>query len=132
MGIKVHLKLLFLFVFLSIVNIYAEKTRPEKIYSIRKAMYPAEWYIEQAKLWQREIDKNPKDSEAWLNYYRATRYAILFSPEKKRGDGKTCSKIVQDMEKQIETIEKRNIGQTAKEDSLFNKFISQYSEQAII
>lgn len=101
MEIKVHLKLLSLVVFSFIVNIYAEESTPEKIYSIRKAMYPAEWYIEQSKVWQQEVEKNPKNSEAWLNYYRATRYATQFSPKEERGDRDICDKIVQDMEKHI-------------------------------
>lgn len=37
-----------------------------------------------------------------------------------------------DILEQIEIIEKRNIGRTAKEDSLLNKFIVQYNEQEII
>jgi hypothetical protein len=52
-------------------------------------------------VWQQEVEKNPKNSEAWLNYYRATRYATQFSPKEERGDRDIRDKIVQDMEKHI-------------------------------
>ncbi len=32
------------------------------------------FYTEQAKLWKSEIDKNPKNANAWQNYYKAIRY----------------------------------------------------------
>jgi hypothetical protein len=35
---------------------------------------PHDWYAEQIKLWKGEIDRNPVDANAWLNYYKATRY----------------------------------------------------------
>ena len=34
----------------------------------------AEWYRVQERLWRAEVEKNPKNEEAWNNYYRAARY----------------------------------------------------------
>lgn len=32
------------------------------------------WYTEQKEAWKALTEKNPKDEEAWLNYYNAARY----------------------------------------------------------
>jgi len=52
-----------------------EPQKPEKVYSIIYIQKPNDWYIKQAELWKKKIDKNPKDNEAWHNYYNAVRYA---------------------------------------------------------
>jgi hypothetical protein len=52
--------------------------KPEKIHFIRKVgIKPHEWYVRQAALWKKEIDKNPKHAEAWQNYYLATEYSYF-------------------------------------------------------
>ena len=57
--------------------IFAQKAEP--IESIITNSHEAEWYAEQAKLWQAIVDANPKDQNAWRNLFRATYYHELFS-----------------------------------------------------
>ncbi|MGV3613119.1 MAG: hypothetical protein ACO1N0_19315 [Fluviicola sp.] len=47
--------------------------KPETVYSIAKEEKALSWYEMQSKLWKAEIDKNNKNGEAWINYYRANR-----------------------------------------------------------
>lgn len=51
--------------------------KPEKIYSITKVIKTRSYYLEQADLWKKEIDKKGKSVNAWLNYYTATRMANI-------------------------------------------------------
>jgi len=77
-----------------------EKARPEKVYRIVYEIKPNQWYIEQAELWKKEIEKNPKDPEAWYNYYNANRYAHFeeINTEDKRAK---LDRIIEDMGKAI-------------------------------
>jgi hypothetical protein len=50
---------------------------PQPIQPISKVAYSQEYYREQAQLWQFETTKNSLNPDAWLNYYRAARYANL-------------------------------------------------------
>lgn len=56
-------------------------------------MMSGEWYITQVNLWQKELDKNPKNPEAWFNFYRANKYANSFRPGKEIDMGKIISDI---------------------------------------
>ena len=38
--------------------------QPEPVLGIAKQQKPTEWYIQQAKLWKQEIDKNKSEQEA--------------------------------------------------------------------
>ena len=74
------------------------QSKPEKVYRIVYEMKPNEWYAEQAKLWKKEIDRNPKNAEAWYNYYLATEIYHLgqhTSPEK------DLKEILNDMRKHV-------------------------------
>jgi hypothetical protein len=51
--------------------------KPEKIYSIAKVFKPHEYFVQQAELWWKEIEKNKSNENAWYNYYRANRYCML-------------------------------------------------------
>lgn len=71
-----------LFVCLSFgITMHAQTTKPEKIYPITREMHDVAWYTSQSAAWEAEVKKNPKNADAWFNYYRSTRYKILF------GDG---------------------------------------------
>jgi hypothetical protein len=48
---------------------------PEQVYSIAKVYKPHEWYLKQAELWWKEIQKNKKNENAWYNYFIANRMA---------------------------------------------------------
>ena len=47
--------------------------QPEPVLGIAKQQKPTEWYIQQAKLWKQEIDKNNSNAKAWMYYYQANR-----------------------------------------------------------
>jgi hypothetical protein len=46
---------------------------PEQVYSIAKVYKPHEWYLKQAELWWKEIQKDKKNETAWYNYFLANR-----------------------------------------------------------
>ena len=52
---------------------------PIKIEPITKIAYDHSFYAEQTEIWKQETEKNNINSEAWLNYYRAARYANMFA-----------------------------------------------------
>jgi hypothetical protein len=84
----------------------SKATKPEKVYRIVYVQKPNEWYIEQAELWKREIEKNPKNPEAWYNYYNANRYASYTETIDTEEKQARLKKIIEDMEKAIpETYE---------------------------
>lgn len=60
---------------------------PEKVYSITIIQKELEWYKEQMELWKKEVEANPTNGEAWLNYFKAGRYARngdpTFSPQER-------------------------------------------------
>ncbi|HQQ94675.1 MAG TPA: hypothetical protein PLQ93_08985 [Bacteroidia bacterium] len=81
--------------------------RPETIYGKNKVLKPNAYYLQQADLWKLETEKDPKNANAWLNYYRASRNAYVQgedddSPETK-GQKRfmRLNHIVEDMEKQV-------------------------------
>ena len=49
--------------------------QPETVYSYTRSQMPPEWYREQRELWGDHVRANPTDAAAWMNYYKATRYA---------------------------------------------------------
>ena len=52
--------------------------KPEKIVTFVKTEHSTDWYAKQAKLWEAEVKKDPNNDDAWINWYRATRYKIMF------------------------------------------------------
>jgi hypothetical protein len=50
---------------------------PEKIYSIAKVEKPHEYFVQQAELWWKVIEKDKKNEDAWYNYYKANRYSLM-------------------------------------------------------
>jgi hypothetical protein len=77
----------------------AEKAKPEKVHYYAQKMMPREWYAQQTELWKIEAGKDPKNGEAWRNYYLATEYA------NRDGDpsasGAKLAKILDDMQAAI-------------------------------
>jgi hypothetical protein len=61
------------FTFLTCLKVFSQEQKPETVYSIAKEEKEISWYENQLKLWKAEIDKNNKNGEAWINYYRANR-----------------------------------------------------------
>ena len=75
---KIVLLTLFLCSFISLSKA-GNATQPEKIEAISKVSYPLDYYIEQANLWKLETEKNSANPGAWLNYFRAARYANMLT-----------------------------------------------------
>ncbi len=57
----------------SFLFICANAQQPEPVYSFATVLKPVSWYRQQADLWKKEIEKDPKNGGAWYNYYRANR-----------------------------------------------------------
>ena len=72
------MKKIFLFslAFLGYLGILTAQ-KPEKIYSIAKVYKPHEYFVQQAELWWKEIEKDKSNENAWYNYYRANRYCLF-------------------------------------------------------
>ena len=68
------------FTFLTCLNAFSQEQKPETVYSIAKEVKETSWYETQIKLWKAEIDKNSKNGEAWINYYRANRALRNLAP----------------------------------------------------
>lgn len=96
-----------LFSFLLLITESAVAQKPEKIYGKNRVLKTNEYYLQQMELWKKETDKDPKNAEAWYNYYRADRNAYIVGEEKDslRSKGinrfERLQKIVLDMEKQV-------------------------------
>jgi len=93
----------FILLLISISVTLAQK--PEKVYSITKQWRSFEWYKSAAEGWRKEIDKNSKNAEAWLNYYIANRMAkLMYSEQWQKMQGtyfRELNKIVEEIEKAI-------------------------------
>lgn len=60
--------------FALIYNVFVYAQMAEQIESIVTNCYEPEWYAEQAKSWQKIVDANPKNQNAWWNLFRASYY----------------------------------------------------------
>jgi hypothetical protein len=78
--------------------------KPEQIQSITKMPMSIDFYKNQADLWKIELDRNPKNTNAWYNYYRANRYVTICSNDTTINHKERFEKlksIIDDMEVQI-------------------------------
>jgi hypothetical protein len=60
---------------------FASAQQPEKIYGKNRVLKSNDYYLEQKKLWKKETDKDPKNADAWYNYYRADRNSYIVGEE---------------------------------------------------
>lgn len=99
--------LLFTAFFYAFANINLTAQVPEKIYGKNKVLKSNDYYLEQIALWKKEVEKNPKNADAWYNYYRANRNAYIKGEEDNSQKSKGLTRfdrlknIVIDMEKQV-------------------------------
>ena len=56
------------------VQAQTKEELPQKVETPVKVQHSVDWYKTQERLWEAEINKNPKNEEAWGNYYCAVRY----------------------------------------------------------
>jgi len=80
---------------------FAQQT-PQKVYSIVKQKKPYEWYVQQAKLWNERLQKNPKNGDAWLYYYTANRMEKILCTK----DQSPKPKHLRDLDDIVSDIEK--------------------------
>ncbi|MGA3015163.1 MAG: hypothetical protein ABSD71_14135 [Bacteroidales bacterium] len=89
--------------FMAVNTVFSQK--PEKVWSFVKVDKPFDWYITQAELWKKVIDKDPKNAAAWVNFYTANRMASSTNNEawqKKKGPGyMALGEIVKEMKDAI-------------------------------
>jgi hypothetical protein len=92
---------LLLLVFNCLLLGQSDNAKPEKVYRIVYVQKPNEWYIQQAELWKKEIEKNPKNPEAWYNYYNAVRYTSYEGSIGTKEKQARLKQIIEDMGKAI-------------------------------
>lgn len=51
--------------------------KAETVYSHAHVIKPNEFYLEQIRLWKKELEKDKTNADAWFNYYKANRYAHI-------------------------------------------------------
>lgn len=78
---------------------FSQQTKPEPVLRIVYAQKSDDWYNLQAKLWKKEIDKNPKNVKAWHNYYNAVRYGNFFDSAARENKKEKMDQIVADLSK---------------------------------
>lgn len=101
-SIKNYFVLLTLSIFF--IGNQAQAQKPEPVYSIVKQLQPYEWYVKQAGLWKKEIQKDSTNAPAWYNYYIANRMANLTGKPDKWDSEK--DKVLQDMAAIVEDMGK--------------------------
>ena len=50
------------------------ETTPQQVYRYCYVINPKAWYQNQEKLWKLELSRNPRNEDAWYNYFFAARY----------------------------------------------------------
>ena len=92
-----------LLLFLTFCPGHAQAPRPQTVYRLIYQAKPNQWYQKQAALWEAEVKKNPKNPQAWRNYYFATRYAWPKerTPRAFKAKNEKMEKIIKGMEKEI-------------------------------
>ena len=81
---------------------WAQEKKAETIYSFTKEILSFDYYAEQHELWKKELQKNKKSEEAWVNFYAATRYAERMSDSTNKAEWlEKENQVVEDMVKQI-------------------------------
>ena len=62
--------------------------KPVPIESFIKERHTADWYAHQAELWEQQVNRKPNDDDAWIDWFVATRYKIMFeTQESHKGRG---------------------------------------------
>jgi hypothetical protein len=74
---------------LLIINAISFSQHLQKVHSFVKEYHEVAWYDEQRDLWEKELNKKPKDEEAWSNYYNAIRTASVLKGWKAADDSLT-------------------------------------------
>lgn len=62
-----------------IFQILTAEDEPQYIPKMSYDIKTADWYNHQAELWLNKLNQNTKNEFAWLNYYKALRYAAILN-----------------------------------------------------
>lgn len=74
---------------LSVPNaVHSQTEKPERIVTFVKTEHDSKWYAHQADLWEKEVKRNPENDDAWIFWFAATRYKLMFQASEK-GDANT-------------------------------------------
>ncbi len=75
---------LFLFSFCSVFSqsIGTSTLQTFKIEDAAIELKQSNWYQTQAELWEDNVNSNPKNADAWLNYYQAIRFSFYSASSK--------------------------------------------------
>ena len=84
------------------MTLNAQKTdaTPQPIESFVKIKYDPEWYATQAELWHKVALNDPSNDDAWINWFRATRYNMILSDGFDNIDDAKLAEIAQTVRKQ--------------------------------
>ena len=67
--------------FFMLCKIYAQSSStPEPVFSVTKVHKSLDYYSAQAALWEKEIQKDSKNAEAWFYFFTAARMTNAFTP----------------------------------------------------
>lgn len=66
---------------------------PEKVLLITQAQYSGDYYRSQAQAWEKVTKSEPKNADAWLNYFCAARYSNIFNKGDKYDLGKIADAV---------------------------------------
>ena len=74
--------------------------KPEQIVSFVKTKHDAAWYSNQARLWEAQVTLTPDDDDAWINWFHATRYKLMFESEDENFDDAPLAAIAAKVRKE--------------------------------
>jgi hypothetical protein len=69
------ISILSVFLLLNLLLSATLTSEPEKVYRYVYTQKSHDWYIEQARLWKRELLSKPNDPAVWANYFMANKYS---------------------------------------------------------
>jgi hypothetical protein len=84
-------RLLFVFMPLFLFSFHISAQQPQVVRSIAREDKPHSFFVEQAELWWKEIQKDKRNEKAWYYYYKANRYAQITFNDCKTPECLKCS-----------------------------------------
>jgi len=87
---------------LTTLTTHAQKAdaTPQPIESFVKVEFEPEWYATQAELWHKVALNDPSNDDAWINWFRATRYNMILSDGFDNVNDSKLAEIAQTVRKQ--------------------------------
>src|SRR5688500_10296165 len=86
----------------TVLSVHLFGQKPEKIYPNAREQKSVGYLKEQSALWKKEIDKDPKNVDAWYNYYYANRNIGFNDPSRPRVEKQqVLTDLLVEMEKAV-------------------------------